>query len=207
MIAMIVAVGVFFLMSGGGGFLGGGGGQAIPPGGGESLPESSGEAGEAENLPPIQDGGLLEQVESGTLDESGSDSGDGIEAMYDSLMVNDVHWTVIEADYLGDTLSDGTQAQSGEFVGVVYQIENMTDAPITLVNLELLDGNDTKHEYSLELSAALEDGCSTVPLEPEIPYTCTALFDVPLDATDLHVVLTDFNMLGGVTDTLDLELD
>ena len=113
----------------------------------------------------------------------------------------------MEADYLGDALADGTVAENGEFVGVVYRIENMTDAPITLVDLELADSDDNRYSFSLPESEALEDGCGNIALEPESPVTCTAIFDIPLDVTDLHAVLTDFNMLGGTEETLDLELD
>ena len=189
-------------MSGGGGFLGGG--QPVPSGegnaGGGNAPESGDDGIQIVATPA--EGGLLDQVESDTGDDS-----EVVEAMYDDRMINDVHWTVIEADYLGEVLPDGTESENGELVGVVYQIENLTGAPITLIDLEVADGDDNIYSYSLEMSGTLEDGCSNIAIEPEMPLTCTAIFDVPLDATDLHVVLTDFNMLGGAEEKLDLELD
>ena len=206
MIAMIVGIGIFFLMSGGGGFLGGQPGGTEPPPQEGSAPEGSNDGG-IQIVSTPQEGGLLDQVESGTIDLDGSNSTDAVDAMYDDRMVNDVHWTILEAGELGETLADGTQAQTGTFVGVVYMIENMTDAPLTLVDLQLVDSANSRYSFALETSQSLDDGCGNVTLESNSPLTCTALFVVPTTATDLNAVLTDFNMLGGTEELLDLELD
>lgn len=199
-IAMIVGIIIFFLLSRGGGSLGGG--QTGANDGGDSSPPAEEENPQANSAP--QQGGLIENIEGGAINASANTAAEDV--LFEQT-VNDVHWTILEADYLGDSLAGGALSENGEFVGVVYQIENLSDSPITLIDLQLVDGDNNTYSFSLDTSQSLEDGCNNVTLQPDSPVLCTAIFDVPSDASDLHALLTDFNMLGGAEELLDLELD
>lgn len=204
MFLIIGAAVVFFLMSNGGlgGLLGGGqipGAQA--PGGVED--SSSGGVLETDDG---QQGGLLEQVQNG--DAEGEAAGEEIEAMFEPVELNGVEWTILEAGEIGEVLAEELESENGTFVGVVYQVENQTSDPLTLVGLDLVDSTDEKYSYSSDALPYLDgDGCETETLEPNSVIECTAIYDVYSDAEDLQAVLTDLNMLGGEEQLLDLELD
>lgn len=203
MFLIIGAVVVFFMMSNGGlgGLLGGGqipGAQA--PGGGQD--SSSGGVLEPQNG---EQGGLLEQVQN---DDGDVGAEDAVEAMFDPVELNGVEWTIMEAGEIGEVLADELESENGTFVGVVYQVENQTSDPLTLVGLDLVDSTDEKYSYVSDALPYLDgDGCETETLEPNSVIECTAIYDVYSDAEDLQAVLTDLNMLGGDELLLDLELD
>lgn len=201
MFLIIGAVVLFFMFSGGG--LGGllGGGQ-IPGGAGGS------QNGGLETQPSENEGGLLEQVqqEDSTVQE-GTDV-EEFEAQFGPVEINDVRWTILEADEIGEVLADELESENGTFVGVVFQVENLTDDPLTLVGLDLIDSTDETYNYLSEALPYLDgDGCETETLEPNTVLECTAIYDIFSDAEDLQAVLTDLNMLGGEQHLLDLELD
>lgn len=203
MIAMIAAVVVFFLVSQGGSFLGGQPGPANDP-----VPQNEEGGAQQSEAAPAQ-GGLIEQVQQGGLDPLENESDVVADAMFEPVEVNGVRWTIYEAADMGDTLFDGSLvSQNGTFVAVAYQVENLTSDPLTLVGLELVDSQDELYRYSSEAIPLLDgDGCETETLEPNTALECTAIYDVFEDAENLHVVVTDLNLLGGEQKSIDLQLD
>ncbi len=199
MFVIIGAVVLFFMFSGGG--LGGllGGGQ-VPGNTGDSS-----QGGGLETQPAENQGGLLEQVQQ---DDDAELEAEVIESQFAPVEVNDVRWTIMEAGEIGEVLADELEAENGSFFGVVFQVENMTSDPLTLVGLDLVDSENETYNYVSEALPYLDgDGCETETLEPNTVMECTAIYDVYSDAVDLQAVLTDLNMLGGEQELLDLELD
>lgn len=202
MFLIIGAVVLFFMFSGGG--LGGllGGGQ-LPSG-----TDETSQSGGLETEPTQSEGGLIEQAQQDDNAELESIEPEAIEAQFAPVEVNDVRWTVLEAAEIGEVIGEELESENGTFVGVVFQVENMTSDPLTLVGLELVDSTDETYGYVSEALPYLDgDGCETETIEPNTVLECTAIYDVYGDAEDLQAVLTDLNMLGGEQQLLDLELD
>lgn len=202
MFLIIGAVVLFFMFSGGG--LGGmlGGGQ-LPSG-----TDETSQSGGLETEPTQSEGGLIEQSQQDDNAELESIEPEVIEAQFAPVDVNDVRWTVLEAAEIGEVIGEELESENGTFVGVVFQVENMTSDPLTLVGLELVDSTDETYGYVSDALPYLDgDGCETETIEPNTVLECTAIYDVYGDAEDLQAVLTDLNMLGGEQQLLDLELD
>lgn len=202
MFLIIGAVVLFFMFSGGG--LGGMlGGDQLPSG-----TDGTTQNGGLETEPTQSEGGLIEQTQQDDNAELERIEPEVIEAQFAPVDVNDVRWTVLEAAEIGEVIGEELESENGTFVGVVFQVENMTSDPLTLVGLELVDSTDETYSYVSEALPYLDgDGCETETLEPNTVLECTAIYDVYSDAEDLQAVLTDLNMLGGEQQLLDLELD
>lgn len=206
MFLIIGAAVLFFMFSNGGlgGLLGGGQAPGSQAPGGADNSQSEG----VETQPLENDGGLLEQVQQDDLEAIEGDGAEAVESQFAPVEVNDVRWTILEAGEIGEVLAEELESENGTFVGVVYQVENQTSEPLTLVGLELVDSADETYGYVSDALPYLDgDGCETETLEPNTVIECTAIYDVYNDAEDLQAVLTDLNMLGGEQELLDLELD
>jgi hypothetical protein len=132
----------------------------------------------------------------------------------ESIDVNDVRWTILQAVELGDYLESESDVvddlrATGRLLAVRFQLENLGEDPLTFVGMEVADAQGGQYTY---LSEALpfiidEEACQMEELEPGVAITCTAIYDVNVDATGLQVVLTDLNLLGGEELFVDLDLD
>jgi len=177
---------------------------APPPAGGGEIGQPREEAVDA-GAEPLETLAALPEV----LGEGASTTGAG-----ESIDVNDVRWTILQAVELGDYLESKSDAVSdlratGRLIGVRFQLENLGEEPLTFVGMEVADAQGGKYTY---LSEALpfiidEEACQMEDLEPGVAITCTAIYDVSVDATGLQAALTDLNLLGGEEHFVDLDLD
>lgn len=132
----------------------------------------------------------------------------------DIVVNNEVRWKILEAQVIGPKLEleDGSVKPleaDGAFVGVRFELQNVSQNPLTFLGMALVD--DKKKEYNY-LADALpfvveEEACETVNLEPEQTQTCTAIYDVPADANGLAAVVTDLNLAGGQQEAVPLGIE
>lgn len=148
--------------------------------------------------------GASEQVQA---EGSGTSAGEGID-------VNDVRWTMLQAVELGSSLESESDVvddlvATGRLIGVRFQVENLGDEPLTVVGMAVMDDQGREYAYLGEALPFIvdEEACQIEELEPGAEITCTALYDVPLDASGLQGVFTDLSLLGGTELVVDLELD
>lgn len=170
-----------------------------------SGPGQSGSAGVPENeiegplatLAPLPDSSDEETAAAGVAVEiDPSDS--------ESIVVNDIAWTLLDAVYLGETLESGTEeipdlVANGRLLGLRFSISNQGDDLHTFFGLAIVDSDGQSYSY---LSDSLdfiieEESCELVELEPEGTITCTAIYDVPTEASDLRAVFNDLSLVGG----------
>ena len=132
----------------------------------------------------------------------------------ESIDVNDVCWTILRSAELGEVLQSESDevddlVADGRLIGVRFGIENLGGDPLTFVGMKVFD--DQGHEYTY-LPGALpfiidEEACDVEQLEPGDALTCTAIYDVEVDAAGLQAVLSDLSLLGGEEIAVDLGLD
>ena len=122
----------------------------------------------------------------------------------ESVDVNDVGWTPLQAVELGDMLESDSDAipdpaASGRLVGVRFTVENLRDEPLTYVGMDLEDDLGREYAYLSDgLAFTTDEGvCELEELEPATVITCTAIYDTGADAAGLQAVLTDLSLLGG----------
>jgi hypothetical protein len=180
--------------------------MVAPPAGqepsGGQVQEPSEPAEAIETLAPLPEvvEGVEEEVSSTLSDES--------------IDVNDVRWTLLQAVELGDGLESESDevpdlVAAGRLIGLRFEVENLGEEPLTFVGIQVVDAQGREYTY---LSEALpfiidEEACQMEDLEAGTAITCTALYDVAQDASGLQGVLTDLSLLGGEEILVDLELD
>lgn len=141
--------------------------------------------------------------------------------------IGDVQWRALSAEYLGHELRNQAgdrQSTDGRYVKVRFEFLNLGSDPLefeAVEDLHLRDNEGRTHEhfrvsvfplsrYPREFIEDNEEcfgGWLPYVLKPNILTTCTTIFEVRVDATDLHLVLST---LDGVDPeegkTVDLNL-
>lgn len=152
--------------------------------------------------------------------DSGESTADGVEeqepdpAAADGVVVNDIAWTLLDAVELGGALESGNEtiedlAADGRLVGVRFSITNHSDELHTFIGLTIVDNNEQRYNYdssSLDFIVE-EERCETVNLGQEATITCTAIYDVAVEATGLQAVFNDLSLIAGEEKLVDLGLD
>jgi hypothetical protein len=125
-----------------------------------------------------------------------------------------VRWKILEVEVLGETLEgDGSATQDlaakGAFVGVRFEVQNVSANPLTFLGLTLVDDKKKEYNYSADALPFIveEEACETVNLEPEQTQTCTAIYDVATNANGLAAVFTDLNLAGGQQEVVPLGIE
>jgi hypothetical protein len=132
----------------------------------------------------------------------------------ESVDVNDVGWTILQAVELGGILESDSDViddltATGRLVGVRFTVENLGEVPLTFVGMDVVDDEGRKYAYLSDGLAFIieEEACEIEELEPATIITCTAIYDAGADAAGLQAVLTDLSLLGGEEVPVDLELE
>jgi len=92
---------------------------------------------------------------------------------------------------------------------VHFTITNEGDVLNTFIGLELVDSSGQRYSYLDEGLDFIveEEACQIVELEPAAAATCTAVYDIPFEATGLQAVFTDLSLIGPEEKLDDLALD
>ncbi len=114
------------------------------------------------------------------------------------VKVGDIIWKVDNVEYLGsqipsDTGSGFLETKYGRFIGVKFTAENVGQDIRTIIDLQVIDSKG--REFPICAAAygylGVVEACLLVDLFPEVKQTFFASFDVPLDAVDLILEVSD----------------
>lgn len=138
--------------------------------------------------------GCEQEEEIGKLDRSQIDilsKGDIVEA-------GDLTWTVIESEYIGSLIIDDENSSSletkvGRFLSLRFKVMNNSQEPRSIYDLKVIDSQGNQYSICIEAYGytGTEEACVLEELLPGIERTFTATYDVPLDAVDLIMEVTD----------------
>ncbi len=116
----------------------------------------------------------------------------------EEVKVGDIIWQVENVKYLGSQIpnNDGSgilKAKYGRFISVEFSAENVGQDIRTIIDLKVIDSKG--REFPICAAAygylGVEGACLLVDLYPEVKQTFFASFDVPLDAVDLILEVSD----------------
>ena len=135
----------------------------------------------------------------------------------DYVRVGNVRWQVLDAENLGHVLEENGERQKTKerFVTVLFQLTNKGSETLkydVVDNVELRDNQGREHRHYLVPRVGLPDRypgefipdseeCNDIDLDPNKITTCTAVYEVPADATGLIFIASD---LGGVQDGAEI---
>ena len=131
----------------------------------------------------------------------------------DDVRVDEVRWKVLEAADLGKTLKSTNQfvkdkTTSGRFVRVRFELENLSKDMLTFAGLDLVDDQGRTFKPSSDAFQFIpsEESCVLENLNPNVAKSCTAIYEVPANATGLKAQAGDLKIIGNKTALIDLGL-
>lgn len=161
---------------------------------------------------------------AGSQSSSGEQEGDGGDqeqasqekeaaAVGQDVIVGDIRWKFLEATDLGQELKSDNQfidpkTTAGRFVKVRFEIENRGTEAATYAGIEVVDGQGRTFKTYDDRITFTPQGelCVLEQLNPNLPKTCTEIFEVPADATGLKAKAGDLELFGGEEALVDLGL-
>ncbi len=130
-----------------------------------------------------------------------------------ALMVGDIKWQLLAAESTGQTLeSDNAfmpkMTTTGQFIRVDFSIQNAGKTAVTYMGIDLIDSRGSIYEPSNDALMLIAAGrqCIFEQVNPGVVRTCTVVYEVPLDATELNIQFSDLNMMGAQTENVELGL-
>jgi hypothetical protein len=98
---------------------------------------------------------------------------------------------VLRQEYTGATLET-----KGKFVNICFEVVNLGEEPKYIFNLRLVDDRGRTYPICAVAYAYLgaENACMMAELLPDIEQTFTMFHDVPLNAHELWLEVTDLNV-------------
>ena len=123
------------------------------------------------------------------------------------VIVGKVRWKVLAAEDLGPELKSDNQftdplTTSGHFVLVRVEVENRDDNARTFTEGDITDNQGRTFRNNSDAIHFIETGerCILESLNPNLPHICTAIYEIPLDAAGLKLVVGDLAPFGGEAD-------
>lgn len=129
------------------------------------------------------------------------------------VQVDEVRWKVLAAADLGTVLKSKNQfvkdkTTGGHFVQVRFELENLSKDMLTFAGLDLVDDQARTFKPSGDAFQFIptEEACVLENLNPNVAKTCTAIYEVPANATGLKAQAGDLKLLGDQSALIDLGL-
>jgi hypothetical protein len=129
------------------------------------------------------------------------------------LRVGSIEWTVTSARRLGEVLKSNNQfiddlKAGGQFIQVDIRVENQGGSPKTLTAPYVFDDKGRQYRRSTEAHWFVPDERNTFlrTLNPNVPVTCSAIYDVADDATGLSLLVGDLDLLSSAEGAIELGL-
>lgn len=129
----------------------------------------------------------------------------------EDVQVGKIRWKFLEVKDLGKELKSNNQftdpkTTSGKFIQVRFEVENQGTEAASYGGIDLVDGKArTFKAYDERFSFVPEgEGCVLEQLNPNLPKTCTEIFELPADATGLKASVGDLELLGSDEAMIDL---
>ncbi len=121
-----------------------------------------------------------------------------------NVIVGKVRWKVLVVENLGAELKSDNQfidslGTTGRFVLVRVEVENQAAEARTFIEGDLEDDQGRTFGDNSDAIFFVEDNerCILESLNPNLPRICTAIYEVPADATGLKLVVGDLAPFGG----------
>lgn len=129
------------------------------------------------------------------------------------VQVDQMRWKVLAAEDLGTTLHSDNQfvkdkTSGGRFVRVRFELENLSKDMLSFAGLDLVDAQGRTFKAASDAFAFIpqEEQCILENLNPNVAKSCTAIYEVPANASGLKAQVTDLKMFGSATEVIDLGL-
>lgn len=136
-----------------------------------------------------------------------------VAAIGQDVTVGDARWKILEARDLGKELKSDNEfikpkTTAGKFVLVRLEVENRKTEAATYGGINLVDGKGRKFErYTEQFGFVPEaESCVLKQLNPNLPATCSEIFELPADAAGLKALLGDLELFGSGEALVDLKL-
>lgn len=132
-----------------------------------------------------------------------------------NVQVGKIRWRVLEAINVGQTLNSDNEFQeplqtNGKFIRVRFELENLSSDPIIFSDVNIIDAQQRKFQNHSEAAVFFADNkefCALEQLNPNVPKTCTMVFELPADAAGLHLLVGDLNMFSAQEASINLNLN
>ena len=132
----------------------------------------------------------------------------------DPVNVGDFNWQVQEARDLGNILKSENmfiedKKTSGRFIIVRVAVNNQSDSAQYVPDFSLIDSDGLKYESSSDTIWFVDDEefCLLEQLNPRIGKLCTAIFEVPSSAANLHARFVNNSIFTTREAVVYLDLD
>lgn len=119
------------------------------------------------------------------------------------VRVGDVRWKILEANDLGSELVSDNQfidsvPTTGKFVGVRFEIENLSNDQLNFTDVGLIDSAGREFTPKDDVYFWIDDNekCIYEQLNVNVPKVCSVIFEIPADAADLHLQVGDLELFG-----------
>ncbi len=140
-------------------------------------------------------------------------SGIDISRPDEEVNAGDITWNLLEAEYLGPLIihedAGGTLETSvGRFLAIRFTAVNNGSESRFIYDLKAIDSNGNKYSVCIEAYGYIgaEEACVLEELLPGIERTFAATYDVPLNAVDLILEVTDLRFPAENSAYIDLGL-
>ncbi len=121
----------------------------------------------------------------------------------EDVRVKDVRWRVLGAEDLGTELKSDNQfidnvTTPGRFIQVRFEFENLTKDMLSFGGVSLRDSQIREYNDYSDALWFIPDNerCIFENINPNIPKTCTTIYEVAADAAGLVFVATDLAIFG-----------
>jgi hypothetical protein len=129
------------------------------------------------------------------------------------VLVGEVRWKMLTAENLGNQLVSNNQFidplnTAGKFIKVRFEIENRSKDMQSFIGFDLIDSQGREFTSSSDAFMFIDgnEACVLVNLNPNLPKTCTAIYEVPADATGLKAYVGDLSIFGRAEAQIELGL-
>ncbi len=146
---------------------------------------------------------------SNTKEAKSTDKGIKTYGMNEDAVVGDVRWNVSKA-YTSKTLQGfmETKTAGGQYVVVNVTVENLGKEMKSVSDLKVVDSQGREFTASSDMFKNLgaEQMYILDNINPNVPQTFAAVYEVPEGAEGLKLMVGDLSLLGSDEALIDLEL-
>lgn len=134
-------------------------------------------------------------------------------AVGQDVTVGEARWKILEVRNLGQELKSDNEfikpkTTAGKFILIRLEVENRKAEDATYGGINLVDGKGRKFErYTEQFGFVPEaESCVLKQLNPNLPATCSEIFELPADAAGLKALVGDLELFGSGEALVDLKL-
>jgi len=131
----------------------------------------------------------------------------------EDVRVKDVRWRILGVEDLGIELKSDNQfidnvTTPGRFIQVRFEFENLTKDMLSFGGVPLRDSQGREYTDNSDTYWIVPDNerCIFEKINPNIPKTCTTIYEVAADAAGLVFVVTDLEIFENNESEIDLRI-